>query len=137
MKTNSFINFFKRNPKIFEFFKFGLVGVVALTLHYGIYYLLMQFVDVNVAFTIGYIISFLVNFKLTTLFTFEVKATVKKGLGFAISHFINYFLQVGLLNLFLKLGIEKSLAPVPVFAICVPLNFILVRFFVKDHEKIK
>lgn len=123
--------FLNRNPKLFEFVKFGLVGVVALALHYGIYYFLMKFINVNIAFTTGYIISFLVNFKLTTLFTFEVKATVKKGFGFAFSHLINYLLQVGLLNLFLKLDIDKALAPIPVFAICIPLNFVLVRFFIK------
>ncbi|MDY3842871.1 MAG: GtrA family protein, partial [Prevotella sp.] len=29
------------------------------------------------------------------------------------------------------LGVSRQLAPIPMFAICVPVNFILVRYFLK------
>ena len=35
------------------------------------------------------------------------------------------------LNFFLWLGVSKQLAPLPMFCICVPVNFLLVRFFLK------
>ena len=35
------------------------------------------------------------------------------------------------LNLFVDLGVSKTLAPLPMFAVCVPINFLLVRFFLK------
>ena len=33
----------------------------------------------------------------------------------------------------LWLGLPKNLALIPVFAICVPINFILVRYFLKKQ----
>ena len=37
-----------------------------------------------------------------------------------------------LLALFLRLGLSKPVAMLPVFAICVPVNFLLVRYFLKS-----
>ena len=121
----------RRNPKLLEFFRFGIVGSFALILLYAVYYVLLFWLKHNIAYTIGYIISFVSNYVLTIKFTFHTKASKKNGAGFALSHFINYLLQIGCLNLFIWLGMTKSIAPIPVFAICVPTNFILVRFFMK------
>ncbi|MCI7475204.1 MAG: GtrA family protein, partial [Prevotella sp.] len=51
--------------------------------------------------------------------------------GFAFSHAVNYVLQMLTLNLFLWVGVPKQWAPIPMFCICVPVNFVLVRFFLK------
>ena len=121
----------RRNPKLLEFFRFGIVGTLALILLYAVYYVLLFWLKHNIAYTIGYIISLVSNYVLTVKFTFHTKASKKNGAGFALSHFINYLLQIGCLNLFIWLGMTKSIAPIPVFAICVPTNFILVSFFMK------
>ncbi len=42
-------------------------------------------------------------------------------------------LHMGLLNLSLWMGIPKPLAPIPVFAIAIPVNFLLVRFVSKKR----
>ena len=60
----------KTKPLVKEFIRFGVVGVLATALHYGIYYFLQSFINVNVAYTTGYVISFIVNFYLTSYFTF-------------------------------------------------------------------
>ena len=52
----------KTKPLVKEFIRFGVVGVLATALHYGIYYFLQSFINVNVAYTTGYVISFVVNF---------------------------------------------------------------------------
>ena len=52
----------KTKPLVKEFIRFGVVGVLATALHYGIYYFLQSFINVNVAYTTGYVISFIVNF---------------------------------------------------------------------------
>ena len=54
---------------LFEFVRFGVVGVVATALHYGIYWLLHDLMNVNLAYTIGYFISFVVNYVLSARFT--------------------------------------------------------------------
>lgn len=122
-------------PFIKEFIRFGLVGVLATALHYGIYYLLQQFINVNVAYTTGYVISFIVNFYLTSYFTFGTAPSWKKLIGMGGAHLVNYLLHMVLLNLFLYWGISKTWAPIPVFAIAIPVNFLLVRFVFK-HKKL-
>ncbi len=119
-----------------EIIRFGIVGVIATIIHYGIYLALNLIIVSWIAYSIGYGISFLGNFYLSNKFTFKTKPTFKKGLGFGLSHFINYLLQIILLSIFIKLGIPDKYAPIPVFCIAVPVNFLMVRFILKskDHK---
>lgn len=119
-----------------EFIRFGIVGIIATIIHYGIYFALNLIIVSWIAYSIGYGISFLGNFYLSNRFTFRTKPTVKKGVGFGLSHFINYLLQVILLSIFIKLGIPDKYAPIPVFCIAVPVNFLMVRFVLnlKDYK---
>ena len=110
-----------------QIIRFGIVGVVATAIHYAIYYVLLRYIDKNIAYTIGYFISFLCNFLLSSYYTFKVKPTWRRMVRFAGSHVANYFLQIILLNLFCWLGIPEKWAPLPVYAIAVPVNFLLVR----------
>lgn len=131
------LDYFKlHHQKSKEFIRFGLVGVLATSLNYGIYLLLIIHLSINTSYTIGYILSFALNFLFTAHFTFKTKPSLKKGIGFGISHLINYGLQLSLLNLFIQLHISKSIAPIPVYLIAVPINFLLVRHvFKKDDTK--
>ena len=113
---------------LFQQLRFALVGVFATALHYGIYLLLLNFLSETIAYSIGYVISFGCNFILTCLFTFRKEASTKRGIGFGMAHLVNYILHVSLLNLFLWMGISKVYAPIPVFCIAIPVNFLLVRF---------
>ncbi len=107
--------------------RFGIVGVAATALHYGIYYVLQFVMSINVAFTLGYFLSFLANYFLTAKFTFKKNTSMKNGVGFGVAHLCNYLLQMGLLNFFVDLGVRQELAPIPVYCIAVPVNFLLVR----------
>jgi len=112
-----------------------MVGTFATVLHYGIYWILQHWINMNVAYTIGYALSFLCNFYLTSHFTFKSEATVKKGLGFGGAHLTNYLNHMILLNLFVYLGIPKQYAPIPVYCIAIPVNFLLVRYVFKHGAK--
>ena len=48
---------------------------------------------------------------------------------------MNYVLHMVLLNLFLWFGVPSDLAPLPVFAVAVPVNFILVKVVFKNNRK--
>lgn len=117
-----------------EFIRFAIVGILATAIHYGIYLGFNLIMMSWLAYSIGYGISFLCNFYLSSVFTFKAKVSIKKGIGFGISHGINYLLHIILLSLFLKLGIKEEIAPIPVFAIAIPVNFILVRFVFKSEK---
>lgn len=131
-----------RRQKLGEIMRFGIVGVLATLIQYAIYWVLIhvytpqggqgaQQAWASAAMTVGYVVSFLFNFFASTHFTFRVKATARRGAGFALSHVVNYLLQMVTLNFFLWVGIPKQWAPIPMFCVCVPINFILVRFFLK------
>lgn len=122
------------NRIIGEAFRFAIVGVLCTLLHYGLYYLMQLFINVNIAYTVGYALSFIVNFWLTSRFTFGTPPSWKKLFGMGGAHGINYVLHIVLLNLFIHWGIPQEWAPIPVFAIAIPVNFILVRFVFKNKK---
>lgn len=125
----------KEKRIIGEFIRFGIVGGLCTALHYGIYYLLQSSINVNIAYTMGYVLSFIANFYLTSYFTFRTSPSWKKLFGMGGAHAVNYALHIVLLNLFLYIGISKEWAPIPVFAIAIPVNFLLVRFVFKPKKE--
>lgn len=117
-----------------EIIRFCIVGTLATGIHYGIYLMLNRFILVWLAYSIGYVISFIFNFYLTSVFTFREKATVRKGIGFVFSHLINYLLHILFLSLFIWMGVRDNYAPIPVYLIVIPINFLLVRFVFKSKK---
>lgn len=113
---------------LFTFVRFGMVGVLATALHYALYWLLHGLMGANAAFTVAYVLSFVANFFLTSCFTFGARPTWQRLFGMCGAHGVNYLLQMGLLNLFLWMRVPSEWAPLPVYAVAVPVNFLLVRF---------
>lgn len=113
--------------QIGEIIRFGLVGVLATLIQYGIYRMLLKFVGINASYTIGYVGSLMFNFILTNYFTFKTNPTKEKGIKFVLAHGFNYLLQMGLLNLFVNINVEAKIAPFIVYSISIPVNFLLVR----------
>lgn len=124
----------KQMKHLLEFIRFALVGILATALHYGLYYLLQTLINVNIAYATGYLLSFIVNFYLTAYFTFGTRPSWKKAIGFSGAHLVNFLIHMLLLNLFLWAGISQTWAPLPVFAIAIPVNFILIRFVFKHKN---
>lgn len=118
-----------------EAFRFAVVGVLAVAIHYAIYWILQYWIDVNVAFTIGYVLSFFANYYLSAHFTFREHTSAKNGAGFAGAHIFNYLLQLSLFNFFLWAGVNRLLAPLAVYSISVPTNFLIVRFVFKHLSR--
>jgi putative flippase GtrA len=119
------------NEKLKEAIRFCIVGGISTLLQYAIYYLLLHYMDERLALTVGYIISFCCNYVMTTRFTFRVKANAKNAGGFTLSHIVNWDLQVVSLSFFIWIGVPKEWAPIPMYMVCVPINFLLVRSFFK------
>ena len=122
--------------KIQQFIRFAIVGALATAIHYGLYLLIVwanaigedETLYTNIAYSIGYVVAWCANFYLSAHFTFQSNTSLKRGIGFALSHGVNYVLHLIFLNLFLWLGLSETIAPIPVFCIVIPINFILVRY---------
>lgn len=136
MHINHTISNIWHSSRFREVVRFGIVGVIATLIQYGIYYLFNAVVGwgATTSLTIGYVISFVFNFFLSNYFTFKTRPTVKKGVGFMASHGINYLLQIVFLNLYMFLGVPETWAPIPMFITVVPINFLLVRFVLKSSK---
>ncbi len=133
-----------KRQKLGEVIRFGIVGGIATVLQYAIYLATMPILAnvlpslgdsdhtlATIANTFAYLISFIFNFIASTRYTFKVKANAKRGAGFTLSHIVNYSMQTLFLNLFVGLGLTKQIAMIPTLCICIPVNFLLVRFFLK------
>ena len=117
-----------------QFIRFLIVGTFATAVLYAVYYGLNYVLNHNIAYTIGFVISFLVNYLMTTIYTFKSKLSFNKFVGFGAQQISNYVLQIGFLNFFLWLGMSEKLAPLPVFIIILPINYLLLRFVYKKKE---
>lgn len=122
---------------LYESIRFGIVGIIATILHYGIYLLLMKWMDSRIAYSIGYGVGFLFNYHLSAKFTFKKRKTMKNGIGFICTNVFNYVFQLALFQLFLFLRVEHTWIPLPVYAIAIPVNFLLVRFVFKRFAENK
>lgn len=117
------------NSRLSEIVRFALVGGLATVLQYGFYIIFVHAVGVPAvpSTMISYALSFIVNYILSSYFTFHTKPTAKNGLGFTLSHLVNMGLQTGLVAIFKEI-VGKTLALLPAMAICIPVNYFLVRF---------
>lgn len=108
--------------------RFGVVGVTATAIHYGVYYILQNVWNANVSFSIGYLCGLLCNYFLSVKYTFKVKSSGRKFFAFCLSNVVNYIIQLCMFNFFIIIGIPKTLAPFPTYAIAVPINYLLVSY---------
>lgn len=118
--------------KLMQFVRFCIVGTIAAAIHYGVYYLMQLWLSegiwLSVDYTIGYAVSLVCNFFMTTFFTFRSHVSAGKAAGFGFSHVVNYTLHIVLFNLFMALGIHRLLAPVLVLMVAVPTNYLILRY---------
>lgn len=118
----------KSDSKKAQLIRFVMVGSVCTVLQYGVYVVFVDAVHVPavVSTLISYAVSFVVNFILSSFFTFHSKANARKGLAFTMSHLINMGLQTGFVAIF-KGVVGPTLALLPALAICIPVNYFMVR----------
>lgn len=128
-------SFLKDDGRKAEVIRFALVGGFCTLLQYGMYVVFLHAVGVPavVSTMISYAISFVANFLLSSFFTFHSDPNAKKGLAFAASHLVNMGMQTGLVAIF-KGIVGPTLALLPALAICVPLNYFMVRFAFKSRH---
>lgn len=117
-----------------EMIRFSIVGVLVTAIHYGVYWLLQLVMNVNIAWTAGYIAGFIFNYYMSAYYIFRKKTSAKNGAGFGVAHIVNYLLQMALLNFFIWIGLSAEMAPVGVYVVSIPVNFLLVRFVFKKMD---
>lgn len=117
-----------------EVLRFAITGTLVTFILYAVY-LPLSFImpnSVGIAYSIGFVISFITNFLLSNYYTFRTKPTFDRAILFCIVQFINYMLQILCFKFFIWLGVSNVWAPVPVWVFIFPINFLLMRVALKS-----
>lgn len=132
MKLKKLIN---GNSRVSEIIRFGIVGGTATVIQVCIYIIFVNLVKVPPvpSTLISYAISFIFNYALSNYFTFHTRPSAINSLGFTLSHLINMGMQTGLVAIF-KGIVPPTVAILPALAVCIPTNYVLVRFALTNKK---
>lgn len=127
----------KRNPFMSkEFIAFLIVGVINAINGVLLASLFSLFLNPNLAFIIGYIVSLTISYFLNSILAFREKLAIIKYLKFCLSYVPNFLIQNGLVLLFYNvLGVNKFLVYVIAVVIAVPVTFLLIKIFAFGKKK--
>lgn len=124
--------------------RFVLVGALGTGLQYGIYYLLLGVFQTkwpeialltSLAFTVGYVIEMVVNYFLTSFYTFKKRPSWKNAGGFLFGRALNYGIQLLLLNVLIWLHMSEEWAGIVAIMLAGVINYFVLRPFYKDKKK--
>lgn len=124
--------------------RFVLVGALGTGLQYGIYYLLLGVFQTkwpeialltSLAFTVGYVIEMIVNYFLTSFYTFKKRPSWKNAGGFLFGRALNYGIQLLLLNVLIWLHMSEEWAGIVAIMLAGVINYFVLRPFYKDKKK--
>ncbi len=124
--------------------RFVLVGALGTGLQYGIYYLLLGVFQTkwpeialltSLAFTVGYVIEMVVNYFLTSFYTFKKRPSWKNAGGFLFGRALNYGIQLLLLNVLIWLHMGEEWAGIVAIMLAGVINYFVLRPFYKDKKK--
>ena len=131
----------KYKALIMQIIKFGIVGVTNTLVGLGVYYLCLLVVDYRIAYFVGFIVSVMNAYILSSRFVFKnnsadsqktkPKTTVKKiakvYASYGITSIIGFlFMSVLLVE---TLGVSEKIAPLFNLCLTVPLNFCMNKFW--------
>ena len=123
----------KRLKKIFlskEFFGFIVVGGINTINGIIFSYIYSIFLNVNIAFIMGYITSMTISYLLNSTLVFKEDMGVAKYIKFCISYIPNFIVQNIFLVVFYNiLGWNKLIVFALAAIVGVPVTFIIMKFF--------
>lgn len=124
--------------------RFVLVGTLGTGVQYGIYYLLLMIfhhywpevsIMTSIAFTIGFMIEMVLNYLLTSFYTFKKNPSWKNAGGFILGRALNYGIQLLFLNIMIWLYMSEEWAGIVAIMLAGVINYFVLRPFYKDKKK--
>lgn len=121
------------------FVRFAVVGGIATGVNYAVYVVLVRHFDdlpPVAAYACAFCVSVVCNFLLSSWFTFRVRLSWMRAVKFLTAHLINLVNELVLLEIWLWAGVPKLYAPLCVFAVAFPINFLMVRFALRGRSRL-
>lgn len=125
------------SEKYRELIRFCIVGAFCTGIDAIIFYIVRLFAPYSVAIVSGYLLSLIINYILTVLWTFKSKPNKQNAIGIFAAHLFNLFVvRMGLMWLFVEVSnIEDKIAYVPTLLISVISNFVIIKHVISRTAK--
>lgn len=126
-----------------QIIKFGIVGVIATIIDWGIYYICYNYfgIDYRIANVIGFSISVIFNYLASVKYVFEVdknKDPRKTFVLFITLSVVGLVInEVLLILLVQKLGLAKMLSKILASIVVMTFNFITRKMFLEENKRRK
>jgi putative flippase GtrA len=124
--------------KLFQFFKFGVIGVINTGTFYALYLLLHSWLPYYPAYVIAFLISMVGSFFLNTYFTYRTKPTWRKFLLFPLTNLTNFVVtSVGVFVLVEWFQVDERIAPLLAAVVAIPVTFVLSRRILTHRDNVE
>ncbi len=123
-------------PFRLEIVRFIVAGGINTLLTLALYWLLLEWLEYRLAYTVSFVAGVVSGFALNTYVVFRVPWSWVRLLAFPSVHAVNYV--VGLVIVWLGVrvfGIDERIAPVVAAVVIIPLNFLMTRLVVKTSGR--
>ena len=118
-----------------EVIRFLITGATNTALGYLIYLAFLLVLPYTAAYSISYVIGIFVSYALNTAFVFKERWSWKRFAAFPLVYVVQYLLGLALLALLVeKAGVPKTLAPLVIVIIILPVTFFLSRFVIRGKR---
>ena len=104
-------------------------GGLNTALSFGMYLVLIRFLDYQAAYLIAYIAGIFSSYWINSVFVFRTPMSLRGMLKFPMVYVFQYVASALLLWLLVEqIGMKQTVAPLIVTAVLLPLTFLLSRF---------
>ena len=119
-----------------EFLRFVMVGLFCYRAALWHLFCLAKIHSGQCSLYLGICAEFCCQLLSYGLFYFRAASFLEESFWLRGAHLTNYLIHIGLLNLFLRLGFSRPLAPIPVFLIAIPVNFFISEVLFSNKSNI-
>lgn len=126
------MRFVERHPRLWQFIRFGVVGVATNMLGYLVYLLVALWVEPKLAVTLLYPIGVLTGYLGHARYAFDYAGHHGRGLArYLVAHAFGYGLNLALLHVFVdRMGIAHQLVQFAAIFVVGAFLFVLYRLWV-------
>ena len=107
--------------------RFLASGAFNTLLTYALYLLALRFMAPGLAYTLVYMLGIALAYVLNRGFVFRGHAGWRSALAMPAIYLVQYLLSLGVISLWVWMGLPAGLAPLPAIALCMPVTYVLTK----------
>jgi putative flippase GtrA len=126
------VNFWKKHKEVLLW---AIGGGINTAITYGMYLLLKIYFSYRVAFSASYIVGIIIAYYYNSLVVFKSPLSFKKFIQFPVVYLVQYLLNLGLLEVFVRvLRVNTTVAPIFVLIVVTPVTYFLSKVILKEKR---